>query len=116
MTSFTNSLSLICPAAFAGDVDKLLEALGRGPGNLSLSFSPSGEAPATHSGCHTYDDELASIIASRIVPETANLEGVELDAGDAAAAIGCISLYAVPDTEALANITSLATSLGLIRF
>lgn len=85
------SLSMIVEAADAGAVNDYLEQLGRGPDCLAVPLSPDGEAPATHFGCHTYDDELLIWLA------------------DAPA----VHRLAVDDRNSVQNFAALAAGLGL---
>jgi len=111
----SNSLSLIVPIAQAANANALLQALDRGPGNFSRDFSSDGQEPATHKGCHTYDDELAGIIALRVIPEGTPISDYELSLEDAEAAINSIEMYqASADSSPSVNISTLAISLNLI--
>lgn len=85
------SLSLIAAVEHAEAINMILEGLGRGPDSLSVLLSASGTAPATHLGCHTYDDEL--IAWAETSPD-----------------LHCL---AVDDSASVANFNALAASLGV---
>lgn len=85
------SLSLIAAVADAPVLNAALEGLGRGPDCLSVPLAPSGIEPATHLGCHTYDDEL--IAWAETAPD-----------------LHCL---AVDDSASVTNFTALAASMGV---
>lgn len=117
------STSLICADAMRTDVNNLLEALGRGPGNMSIPLWPVADDPEndppTHWGAHTFDDELASIITSDTLPSPLYLDDYSLTQQEAQAALESIAIYSVPfdhETDnAVVNFTVLLDSLSLKR-
>lgn len=119
MNTFSNSTSMIVAVASAADASALIDALGRGADTFSLGLAPAGSTDATHLGAHTFDDELAGIIASRALPNGLDLASKGLTAETAQAALSAIAIYSVlfnPETDsALANFTAFSSSLGLVR-
>lgn len=85
------SLSLIAAAEHADGINAMLDSLGRGPRCLSVPLSPTGAEPATHYGCHTYDDEL--IAWTETAPD--------------------LHALAVDDNASVTNFNALAASLGV---
>lgn len=115
--TFTKSTSLICLAAMQTDVNNLQEALGRGPGNMSIELWGEEDDPELDPvvayGCHTYDDELAGIIAGGVLPENLDLTTYNLTEQTAQAAINAVSIYSIPISEGgtpVQNFTAFATS------
>lgn len=120
--TFTRSTSMVCAAALKADVDNLFDAMGRGPGTMSIGIYAQEanvmvDEPVSF-GAHTFDDQLASTIASGIVPSGLDLAGFGLTTETATAALASVAIYSVLFEDgdvAATNFDVLVTSLGLKR-
>lgn len=81
MSTFPHSLVLICPAAYKAAANAMGEALGWSGDNLPVALSASGQAPATHYGCHAWSQPSAvAIFTGQVTPEVEGVTPEQIDA------------------------------------
>lgn len=111
-----NSLVIIAPVEYVPTLNLYMEVLGRGPNNLyGARFSANGQEPYSHIGCHTYDNELCTILGTREPSPEADWLGYEIEEPeDLEEALQSFEmLQSSADSTPLVNVATLAASMGL---
>lgn len=70
------SCALVIPAANLAEMNAIGEALGYGPGNISVPLSANGLDPATHYGCHTWAEQSFIDMLTAPPPEYASSQAL----------------------------------------
>jgi hypothetical protein len=113
------SLVIIAPIAYVPALNAYMEVLGKGPSNINTNvrFSSTGLEPATHLGCHTYDNDLCSKLGTRAPVPEADWLGYAIDEPEnlQEALLAFEMLQSSENSSPTANVTALANELGLIK-
>ena len=79
--SFNHSLVLIVPASLKDAANQMGQAIGWTGDNLSVPLSASGNAPATHYGCHAWAQDIAvAWLTGTPLPESMGVNQAQVDA------------------------------------
>jgi hypothetical protein len=114
--SFTQSRTLIVLAAQRTGANRIMEALGRGPGTFSVPLVPiaTPDVAPTHYAAHTYDDALDQGEALLATLPAAVLTRVRISRTVATAAWSAVRQHAKADRSSTANFADAIAARGLM--
>jgi hypothetical protein len=106
--TFINSLAMAVPDIRREVCNRLMEALGRGPGTFSVPIRDKVTLVRVAWAAHTYDDELADSLVSQTLPPGVTLETLQAygfaTLGAAATAAGYIRYKVINNRRAVRNL------------